>query len=75
MASSSSVLSVRAYAWVLNAEFNIAEHPQLADPDTNQIFSEYLKGILRGRDPYLAKNMKGLGRLSFLSQFLPTCPP
>ena len=45
MASSSSVHPVCAFAWVLNAEFNIAEHPQLADPDTNQIFTKYVKGI------------------------------
>jgi hypothetical protein len=48
-----SLSSVRAHAWVLNAEFDIADHPLLADPDTNQIFSdsEYVKGIFRGRDP------------------------
>ncbi len=38
MASSSSVQPVCARAWVLYAEFDIAEHPQLEDPDTNQIF-------------------------------------
>jgi hypothetical protein len=62
MASSSSVC---ARAWVLNAEFDIAEHPQLANPDTNQIFSEYVKGIFRGRGPYLAHNMKGTTLISF----------
>ncbi len=61
MASSSSV---RARAWVLNAEFDIAEHPLLADPDSNQIFSEYVKGIFRGRDPHLANNMKGTTLIS-----------
>ncbi len=65
MASSSSVHPMSAYAWVLNAEFNIAEHPQLAYPDTNQIFSEYVKGIFCGRDPYLADNMKGTTLISF----------
>ncbi len=52
-------------AWMLNAEFNIAEHPQLADHDTNQIFLEYVKGIFRGRDPYLAHNLKGTTLISF----------
>jgi hypothetical protein len=56
---------VCARAWVLNTEFDIAEHPQLADPDTNQIFSEYLNVIFRGRDPYLANNMKGTTLISF----------
>ena len=65
MASSSSVHPVRARAWVLNAEFDIAEHPQLANPDTNQIFPEYVKGIIHGRSPYLAHNMKGTTLISF----------
>jgi hypothetical protein len=46
MASSSLVHPVYARAWVLNAAFDIAEHPQLADPDTNQIFPKYAEGIL-----------------------------
>jgi hypothetical protein len=50
---------------VLNAEFDIAEHPQLANPDTNQIFPEYVKGIVHGRSPYLAHNMKGTTLISF----------
>jgi hypothetical protein len=50
---------------VLNAEFDIVEHQQLADPDTNQIFSEYVKGKFRERDPYLAHNMKGTTLISF----------
>jgi hypothetical protein len=61
MASSSSV---RTRAWVLNAEFDIAEHALLADPDTNQIFSEYVKGIIHGLGPYLAHNMKGTTLIS-----------
>ncbi len=65
MASSSLVHQVCSYAWVLNAEFDIMEHPQLADPDTNQIFGEYVKGIFCERDPYLAHNMKGTTLISF----------
>ena len=65
MASSSLVHPVYARAWVLNAAFDIAEHPQLADPDTNQIFPKYVEGIFRGRDPYLTNNMKGTTLISF----------
>ncbi len=66
--ASSSVNPVRARARMLNAEFDIAEHLQLADHDTNQIFSEYVKGIFRGRDPYLAHNLKGTTFISFSLQ-------
>jgi hypothetical protein len=63
--ASSSVNPVCASARMLNAEFDIAEHPQLADHNTNQFFSEYVTGIFRGRDPYLAHNLKGTTLISF----------
>ncbi len=68
--ASSSVNPVCASAWMLNAEFNIVEHPQLADHDTNQIFSEYVKAIFRGRDPYLVHNLKGLISFSLPTDLL-----
>ncbi len=42
-ASSSPEQTVRAHAWKLHAEYDVAEHPQLANPVTvtNRIFSEY----------------------------------
>jgi hypothetical protein len=57
--------SVCARAWLLNAKFNVAEHPQLTNPDINQIIPEYVEGRFRGRDPYLAKRMKGMTLISF----------
>jgi hypothetical protein len=52
-------------AWVLDARFDVAEHQQLANPDTNQIFTEYVKGIFRGLAPYLAHSMKGTSLADF----------
>jgi hypothetical protein len=64
MAGSTSEQTVCARAWLLNTEFDVAEHPQLANPDTNRIFPEYVKGMFRGRAPYLAPKMKAMSSLS-----------
>jgi hypothetical protein len=69
MASSPSLHPVCACAWVLDAQFGVVEHPQLANPDTNQIFLEYVKGDFSGWAPFLAHNMK---RLTLVSFSLPT---
>jgi hypothetical protein len=65
MDRSSSVQSVCARAWLLNSEFNVAEHPQLTNPDTNHIYQEYIEEIFRGQAPYLAQKMKGMTLISF----------
>ncbi len=49
MVSSSSKRTMCARAWRLDAEFDVAEHPQLANPDTNHIFPEYLARCVDGR--------------------------
>ncbi len=64
MASSSSEQSVSACAWLLNAEFDVAEQPQLTKTDSNQILREYLKGIYSGQAPNLAQKMKGMTLIS-----------
>jgi hypothetical protein len=65
MASSASDQTVCARAWVLDARFDVAEHPHLANPATNYISPDYVKEIFRGRASYLAKNMKGMNLISF----------
>jgi hypothetical protein len=68
MATSSSKQSVCARAWLLNAEFDVAEHPQLTNPDSTHIFPEYVKDIFRGLAPYLDHNMKGMSLITFSMQ-------
>ncbi len=47
-----------ARVWRLDAEFDVADHPQLANSDTNQFFfSEYLPSCVDGRAGYLADRM------------------
>ena len=65
MASLSSQQTVRARAWLLDARFDLAEHPQLANSETNHIFPDYVTGIFRDRAPYLAHNMKAMTLIAF----------
>jgi hypothetical protein len=65
MAGLSSQQTVRARAWLLDARFDLAEHPQLANSETNHIFPDYVTGIFRDRAPYLAHNMKAMTLIAF----------
>ncbi len=65
MVSSSSKRTMCARAWRHDAEFDVAEHPQLANPDTNHIFPEYLGRCVDGRAGYLADRMNGMTLISF----------
>jgi hypothetical protein len=69
MASSSSEQTIRARAWLLHAEFDVAEHPQIANPATNRIFPIYVEKCLDGRGAYLDQKMKGM---TLISLSLPT---
>jgi hypothetical protein len=60
MASSSLERIMCAHAWLLDAEFDVAEHPQLANPDSDtnhifHIFPEYLLRCVDGSAGYLAE--------------------
>ncbi len=48
---------IHARAWLLDAEFDVALHPQLAnaDSDTDQIFPERLRQYFDDRAAYLKK--------------------
>jgi hypothetical protein len=54
-----------ARAWRLEGEFDVAEHLQLANPDTNHIFPEYLARCVDGSAGYLADRMKEMMLISF----------
>ncbi len=69
MASLSSEQPIRASAWLLAAEFDVAEHVKLANPATNHICSEYVRKCLDGSERYLAHDMKGM---TLMSLSLPT---
>jgi hypothetical protein len=56
---------VRSRAWLLHAEFAVADHPLLADIQNDKIYPEYVRECFRARDPYLNKHMKELKLLSF----------
>jgi hypothetical protein len=72
MASLSSEQPIRARAWLLAAEFDVAEHLQLANPATNHICPEYVRKCLDGRARYLAHDTEGM---TLISLSLPTSPP
>jgi hypothetical protein len=49
---------------MLHAEYNV-EHQELANPDTNHIFPEYIQKGFESCATYLAKHMKGMTLISF----------
>jgi hypothetical protein len=54
-----------ARAWLLDTAFNVTEHLQLANPDTNHIFSAYLRRCVDGCAGYLADRMNRMTPISF----------
>ena len=63
-AHSSSANERRARAWLLHAQFHVAEHTRLANSDTNQIFPEYIREFFNARASYLNKHLKSLNLIS-----------
>ena len=64
-ASSSSDQKPRARAWYLIAEFDVVVHPRLVNSETNQIFPEYIRGLIDSRVSYLNSNLKGMNFISY----------
>jgi hypothetical protein len=74
-ASLSTTEQKRSRAWFLHAEFHVADHPQIADIQTEQLFPEYVQNIIATRAsgnnilnvfwmPYFNERMKALVVLS-----------
>ena len=64
-ASSSSAADPLARAWPLVAEFDIAKHTRLTNPDTDQIFPEYVREVIAAREKYLDARIKGLHLITY----------
>ena len=59
-------LRPRVAAWCrLIAEFDVTEHLQLANTDTNQIFPECVRHYFDARASYIKTNMKGVDLISY----------
>ena len=69
-AISSSAKEPRARAWILYAQFDVALHPgfKLANPDTDQIFPEYLREFFNTRASYLNTRLKSVQLISVSMQ-------
>jgi hypothetical protein len=63
--SSFSAKEPPACAWLLHAQFNVAVHKRLANPDTDQIFPEYIREFFDARASYFKKHLKGMHLISF----------
>ena len=64
-AGSSSAEEPRARAWFLFAQFDVAVHTRLANPDTDQIFPEYVRELLDARKTYRDTRLKGLDLFTY----------
>ena len=64
-ASSSPAADPLARAWHLFAEFDIAKHTRLTNPDTDQIFPEYVREVIAAREKYLDARIKGLHLITY----------
>ena len=61
----SSGKDTSARAWHLFAQFHVAEHTRLADPETDQLFPDYVREIFAARAKYLDRRIKGLHLITY----------
>jgi hypothetical protein len=55
----------RARTWFLQAEFDVAVHTRLANSNTSQNFSEYIRELIDFRLSYLNSRLKGINFISY----------
>ncbi len=63
--TSFSDAQIHARAWLLDAKFDVALHPQLAKADTDQIFPQRVRQYFDDRAAYLKTTMKGLDLITY----------
>ena len=61
----SSGKDTSARAWHLFAQFHVAAHTRLADPETDQLFPDYVREIFAARAKYLDRRIKGLHLITY----------
>ena len=61
----SSGKDTSARAWYLFAQFHVAEHTRLANPETDQLFPDYVREVFAARAKYLDRHIKGLRLITY----------
>ncbi len=63
--SSTSATNQQARAWYLYAEFDVAKHTRLANSDTDQIITGYVREVIAAREQNLDARIKGLDLITY----------
>jgi hypothetical protein len=64
-AGSTSATDPQASAWYLYAEFDVVKHTRLANADTDQIITEYVREVIAASEQNLDARIKGLDLITY----------